>query len=137
MATRTLLAIFLSVSFLSTFACTKKSDIDTPTPPKGLAGSNNGQAAIVPLDAKSQTTTNARIRGKVLEAIERKGFSYVKLEKAPGESMWIALVNTKVKVGETISVITQLEFKDFKSKNLDGKTFKKLTFASIVKDTPK
>lgn len=108
-------------------------------PPSGLAGTANPDAsddgnhfkhpmgkAVV--DDKMQRPV---VTGKVIEAIYKEAFAYIRLELKDGVSEWAAVVNQKPTVGQMISVQEQAVMKDFHSKSLD-RTFDKITFGSVV-----
>lgn len=126
----------LSVAVLIclTLACTKSSDKTEQRkeiPPAGMAGSNQAPDA-----GREQTLAEAQknrrvLKGKVIEAIYKEGFAYVRLDIEKDDSVWVAIVNQKPTVGEYISVQEQAVLTDFHSKSLD-RTFTKIVFGSIV-----
>lgn len=114
----------------------------SPIPPSGLAGTGDAPGSInldhPPAMGKSDQKALAEaqknrpiITGKVVEAIYKEGFAYVRLEGSADSSTWIAIVNQKPTVGQTISVQEQAVLTDFHSKSLD-RTFEKIIFGSIV-----
>lgn len=136
-----LISALLLLAILS-LSCTKTSE--TPVakgeiPPAGLAGTS--QPGTITTDhsndtpeqrALRQAQLNRRvIKGKVVEAIYKEGFAYVRLEMNGDSSTWVAIVNQKPNVGESISVQEQAVLSDFHSKSLD-RTFAKIIFGSIV-----
>ena len=130
--------ILLSILCLS---CTKTSDAPaakSEVPPAGLAGTQPGTITADHSNdtpeqrALAQAQLNRRvIKGKVVEAIYKEGFAYVRLEMNGDSSTWVAIVNQKPSVGESISVQEQAVLSDFHSKSLD-RTFAKIIFGSIV-----
>jgi hypothetical protein len=131
-----LLSALLFLSLFAT-ACSKpasKEDI----PPPGMAGTHPGSINIdhtmetPDQRALSDAQKNRRVlKGKVVEAIYKEGFAYVRLEMGAEASTWVAIVNQKPAVGESISVQEQAVLTDFHSKSLD-RTFTKIIFGSIV-----
>jgi hypothetical protein len=98
--------------------CAKSADADKPAAPATAAASADAKApaaAAVP----------GAITGKVLETMNSGGYTYIRLEAASGET-WVAVGETEVKVGSTITVSPQMTMTDFESPTLNRK------FASIV-----
>ena len=58
------------------------------------------------------------IKGEVLEVIDGKDFTYLRLKTAKGE-LWSSVAKAEVKVGNTVTVENAMAMKDFKSKQLD------------------
>ncbi len=117
---------------LNLSACTKtaeKKKEKITIPPSGMAGTHDTQKKIPPLKAGKNSKT---ISGVITQALIKKGFSYIEIKQADSKKAWVALVNAKVKVGEKISVKSELTLEDFESKTLD-RTFTNISFGSIVK----
>ncbi len=78
-------------------------------------------------------STNGLIEGTVLETMDAAGYTYVNVSSAQGP-VWIALPETDVKKGATLSFATGMEMKDFHSKSLN-KTFTSIMFSEGIVDT--
>jgi len=68
--------------------------------------------------------------GKVLEIKPAMGYKYLKIDEN-GTTLWVAIANAPVAVGEKIGYDKKTLMKDFKSKSL-GQEFKEIYFASDV-----
>jgi hypothetical protein len=73
-------------------------------------------------------SADGSISGKVVETMNSAGYTYVSVENN-GKRTWVALPETKVKVGQEITCQPGMEMQNFTSKTL------KRTFASIVFST--
>ncbi len=70
------------------------------------------------------------LSGKVVEAINSGGYTYVNISKA-GKTIWVAVPQVNVKVGQDISVSPGMTMNNFKSKTLN-RTFKSIVFSGGV-----
>lgn len=68
--------------------------------------------------------------GKVLQIKPAMGYKYLKVDEG-GKTIWVAIANAPVKVGDKIGFDKKSLMKDFKSKALN-QTFKEIYFASDV-----
>ncbi len=75
--------------------------------------------------AQAKQEEQGVLSGKVVETMNSSGYTYVRLENA-GKKTWVAVPETKVKVGQTLSFQPGMEMKNFESKTL------KRTFDSII-----
>ena len=66
--------------------------------------------------------------GKVLDTMNAAGYTYVYLDTGE-EKVWVAIPESKVEKGQSISVVPNMELKDFKSKSLN-KVFDRIIFAT-------
>ncbi|SNB47409.1 DNA-binding protein [Geobacter sp. DSM 9736] len=73
--------------------------------------------------------------GKVLETMHGGEYTYIKLEKANGETKWFAVPVAEVKVGDQVELMQGMEMGQFKSKALN-RTFESINFSGgvIVKE---
>ncbi len=67
------------------------------------------------------------ISGKVVETMDSGGYSYVCLEKK-GKKSWVAVPQTKITKGTTMSFQPGMVMTNFKSKTLN-RTFDKIVFS--------
>ncbi len=68
------------------------------------------------------------LSGKVAETMDSGGYTYMKLEK-DGKNTWVAIPNTKVTVGQDVSVAQGMTMSNFTSKSLN-KTFDSIIFSA-------
>ncbi|MBU5615141.1 hypothetical protein [Geomonas azotofigens] len=66
-------------------------------------------------------------KGKVLETMDSGGYTYVLIEEK-GEKLWVAAMQTQVKVGDTVEFPDSPPMINFQSKTLK-RTFDKIIFA--------
>jgi hypothetical protein len=77
---------------------------------------------------KAEAASDASsLSGKVVETMNSGGYTYVRLEKK-GKKTWVAIPETKVSVGQQISLQPGMEMVNFTSKSL-GKTFDSIIFS--------
>jgi len=92
----------------------------SPAMPAGhpaVAGGDAGQAG-------------GTLSGKVVETMNSGGYTYVSLENN-GKKTWIALPDTKVKVGQQLTCQPGMEMKNFTSKTLN-RTFDSIIFSGGI-----
>jgi hypothetical protein len=70
----------------------------------------------------------APVKGKVLEAMDASGYTYLNVETDAG-TKWIAVNQTPVEVGEEITFMDGMVMQNFFSKSLD-RTFPEIVFSS-------
>ncbi len=80
--------------------------------------------------AQGQQEEQGVLSGKVAETMNSSGYTYVRLESG-GKKIWVAVPETKVKVGQTISFLPGMEMKNFESKTLKRK-FDSIIFSGGV-----
>lgn len=68
------------------------------------------------------------LKGKVLQTMDSGGYSYIYLQKKNGEKVWVAVMQTPVKVGSQMSFKPGMEMQKFESKSLK-RTFDKIIFS--------
>ncbi len=71
------------------------------------------------------------LSGKVVEAMNSGGYTYVSLEKN-GKKTWVAIPETSVKVGQEITCKPGMEMKNFTSKTLK-RSFESIIFSSGIR----
>lgn len=77
----------------------------------------------------------AAITGKVTETMDASGYTYVNVETENGP-VWAAMPETKVEVGQDISLAGGMPMVNFESKTL-GRTFDSIVFSSgIINGSP-
>ena len=88
-------------------------------------------AALAPSGA--QPAANAppgAVTGKILETMDSGGYTYMKLSSGGGE-VWAAVNATKVKRGQTVTVVNAMAMDGFESKTLHRK-FDRILFGSLA-----
>jgi hypothetical protein len=70
------------------------------------------------------------LSGKVVETMNSGGYTYVALENS-GKKSWVALPDSKVKVGQQITCQPGMEMKNFTSKTLN-RTFDSIIFSGGI-----
>lgn len=70
------------------------------------------------------------VSGKVLEAIDAAGYTYLRLKTAGGEE-WAAVTQAKVAVGSEVTVLVSMPMTDFESKTL-GRKFDRIAFGALA-----
>ncbi|HBH62373.1 MAG TPA: DNA-binding protein [Nitrospiraceae bacterium] len=80
-------------------------------------------------EMKSQEDVST-LSGKVLETMDSGGYTYINMQKN-GKSTWVAVPQTKVTVGQEISVAPGMVMPDFKSNTLN-RTFDTIVFSSGI-----
>ena len=92
----------------------------------GCKSSKNEAAAPAPqAQAQPPVQLGPALSGKVVETMDSGGYTYVSLEK-DGKKTWVAMPQTKVKVGQEVTCQPGMEMRNFTSKTL------KRTFESII-----
>jgi len=78
------------------------------------------------------TTAHAEnsLSGKVVETMNSGGYTYVSLENN-GKKTWVALPESKVKVGQNVTCQPGMEMKNFTSKTLN-RTFESVIFSGGI-----
>jgi len=100
---------------------------EPPTPPASLPASQPAKTPPRPPAAPPAPPKNP-IDGKIVEAVDSGGYTYVLLERA-GEKSWLAMPHAEVKVGEIGKFMPGVQMGEFHSKTLD-RTFKQIVFSS-------
>ncbi len=90
----------------------------------------SSQSVSVPQAPHPETDSKSILTGKVLEAHNGSGYTYIHLETESGNK-WIALPETSAPEGEEISVVIEMTMENFESKSLE-RTFEKIIFCSGI-----
>ena len=94
----------------------------------GMAGCKNAQqqtSAPAPQQQMKAEDFGSALTGKVAETMNSGGYTYICLENN-GKKIWVAMPETKVKVGQQVTCQPGMEMKNFTSKTL------KRTFDSVI-----
>jgi hypothetical protein len=98
----------------------------------GCKSSKQEAAAPAPQSqpAGSMAPAGGALSGKVVETMNSGGYTYVNLENG-GKRTWVALPDSKVKVGEQITCQPGMPMQNFKSKTLN-RTFDVIIFSGGI-----
>lgn len=106
----------------------QKLDLPPDHPPMGQAP--GAMTASTPMQNASAAQP---LTGKVLETMNAGGYTYIKLKTDAGEP-WVAVQQTRVKAGSTVTVHAQMTLDNFKSQTLN-RTFDHIVFATMGGDS--
>ena len=96
-----------------------------------LYGESNTTSSDTKVSKSTKDTTPKGIfYGKILEIKDAMGYKYLKVDEN-GKTLWVAIANAPVKIGEKIGYDKKTVMKNFKSKTLK-REFKEVIFASEV-----
>jgi len=111
---RTYLVVALSVAVIvSVSGCKAKNEASAPAP----------QASQTAAPAAMGVT----LSGKVVETMNSGGYTYVSIENS-GKKTWVAMPETKVKVGQNVTCQPGMPMDNFTSKTLK-RTFDRVIFS--------
>jgi hypothetical protein len=71
------------------------------------------------------------LSGKVVETMNSGGYTYVSIENS-GKKTWVAIPETKVKVGQEVTCMPGMEMRNFTSKTLN-RTFESIIFSGGIR----
>ncbi len=91
--------------------------------PASPAQGGNPHAGIKPMEIPA----GAGHKGKVVNTMNAAGYTYVEVEEN-GKKLWVAVMETKVKVGDIVEFPDSPPMQNFQSKTLN-RTFEKIIFA--------
>ena len=95
----------------------------------GCNSAKNDASAPAPQSQSSNQAGNA-LTGKVVETMSSGGYTYVSLENN-GKTIWVAVPQTTVKVGQNVTCQPGMEMKNFTSKTLN-RTFESVIFSGGI-----
>lgn len=110
-------AVFVAV-MLSAGGCkSAKNEASAPAPQATMPA---GHAAMA----------DGALTGKVVETMNSGGYTYVSLENS-GKKTWVAMPETKVKVGQNVTCQPGMPMQNFTSKTLN-RTFDSIIFSGGI-----
>jgi hypothetical protein len=127
------LVVMLAIVALAAFGCKKKEEAPKAMAPEAGAPTQQMPAGATPggdphAGLKPQEIpAGAGHKGKVLQTMDSGGYTYAEVEEN-GQKMWVAVMQTKVKIGETVEFPDSPPMVNFQSKTLK-RTFDKIIFA--------
>jgi len=125
----------LAIVAVAAAGCKKKEEAPKAMAPEAAAPAVPGaatpgsdpHAGLKPQEIKP----GAGHKGKVLETMDSGGYTYVQVDEN-GTKLWVAVMQTKVKVGDTVEFPDSPPMVNFQSKTLK-RTFEKIIFAPGLK----
>ena len=126
------------VMVTATFTLSACGSTEAEEPAKTPAAIQPQPLQPQPLPSKRSTVVDGnRIKGKVVDTMNAKGYTYVAVEVSPGKIIWAAGPFAPVKVGDALDLEKGHVMNGFTSESL-GKTFETIYFvASLgVKQAP-
>ncbi len=107
----------------------KKVTAEKKTTEKKAAAEKKTTGKKVATEKKTEEIPGA-INGKVVDTMDSAGYTYVEIEKA-GKKTWVAIPQTKITKGTTMTFRPGMEMKNFESKTLKRK-FDSIVFSDGV-----
>ena len=125
------LVVMLAIVAVAAAGCKKKEEAPKAMAPEAapaaqmpaVAPGADPHAGLKPQEIKA----GAGHKGKVLETMDSGGYTYVQVDEN-GQKLWVAVMQTKVKVGDTVEFPDSPPMVNFSSKTLK-RTFEKIIFA--------
>jgi hypothetical protein len=96
----------------------------------GAFGATKKDAPAPQGPAAQTSQADDSLSGKVVETMDAGGYTYVSLEKN-GKRTWVAMPQTKVKVGQKLTCQPGAVMNDFTSKTLN-RTFETIVFSQGI-----
>ena len=125
------LVVMLAIVAVAAAGCKKKEEAPKAMAPEAApagqmpaaAPGADPHAGLKPQEIKA----GAGHKGKVIETMDSGGYTYVQVDEN-GQKLWVAVMQTKVKVGDTVEFPDSPPMVNFSSKTLK-RTFEKIIFA--------
>ncbi|UFS68688.1 hypothetical protein LPW11_12285 [Geomonas sp. RF6] len=126
------LVVLLAIVAVSAVGCKKKEEAPKASAPEAgpaatqmpaVPAGTNPHAGLKPQEVKP----GAGHKGKVVETMDAAGYTYVQVDEN-GQKLWVAVMQTPVKVGDTVEFPDSPPMINFSSKTLK-RTFDKIIFA--------
>lgn len=127
------IVVTIAVVALAAAGCSKKKEEAPQVAPQGGApaqqmpaghpGGGDPHAGLKPVEIPA----GAGHKGKVVSTMDAAGYTYVEVEEK-GQKLWVAVMQTKVKVGDMVEFPDSPPMVNFQSKTLN-RTFDKIIFA--------
>jgi hypothetical protein len=126
------LVVVLAIAALAVTGCKKKEEAPQGQAPQGGVPTQQAPAGTPGGDPHAglkpqEIPAGAGHKGKVLETMDSGGYTYAQVEEN-GQKLWVAVMQTKVKVGDTVEFPDSPPMVNFQSKTLK-RTFDKIIFA--------
>lgn len=126
------LVVMLAIVVMAAAGCKKKEEAPKAMAPEAAPAGQMPAAAAPGGDPHAglkpqEIKPGAGHKGKVLETMDSGGYTYVLIEEN-GQKLWVAAMQTEVKVGDTVEFPDSPPMVNFQSKTLK-RTFDKIIFA--------
>ena len=126
------LVVMLAIVAVAAAGCKKKEEAPKAMAPEAAAPAGQMPAAAPGGDPHAglkpqEIKAGAGHKGKVLETMDSGGYTYVQVDEN-GQKLWVAVMQTKVKAGDTVEFPDSPPMVNFQSKTLK-RTFEKIIFA--------
>jgi len=134
------LVVVLAIVALAVTGCKKKEEAPQGQAPEVPTTQQQQMPAATPggdphAGLKPQEIpAGAGHKGKVIDTMDSGGYTYVQVEEN-GQKPWVAVMQTKVKVGDIVEFPDSPPMINFQSKTLK-RTFDKIIFAPGLRVTP-
>lgn len=125
--------VVLAVVALAAAGCQKKEEAPQGMAPQGgmpaqqmpaaQPGGGDPHAGLKP----QEIPAGVGHKGKVVQTMDAAGYTYIEVEEK-GQKLWVAVMQTKVKVGDVVEFPDSPPMVNFQSKTLK-RTFDKIIFA--------
>lgn len=122
--------VMLAIVTLAVVGCKKKEEAPkvgapqgAPQMPAGAAPGGDPHAGLKP----QEIPAGVGHKGKVTQTMDAAGYTYVEIDEK-GQKIWVAVMQTKVKVGDMVEFPDSPPMVNFQSKSLK-RTFDKIIFA--------
>jgi hypothetical protein len=133
------LVVMLAIVAVAAAGCKKQEEAPKAAAPEaapagqpaGAPAGGDPHAGLKPQEIKP----GAGHKGKVLETMDSGGYTYVLVDEN-GEKLWVAAMQTPVKVGDTVEFPDSPPMVNFQSKTLK-RTFDKIIFSPGLAVNPK
>lgn len=132
--------VALAVASLAAAGCKEKPKAPETTAPQqsgmpaqgqmpsdATHGGANPHAGLKPVEVPA----GAGHKGKVVSTMDAAGYTYLEVEEK-GQKLWVAVMQTKVKVGDEVEFPDSPPMVNFHSKTLN-RTFEKIIFAPGIR----
>jgi hypothetical protein len=127
---KSLLVLFVCVA-LAAVGCKKKEEAPKAAAPRpampAMQPGADPHAGLKP----QEIPAGVGHKGKVLETMNASGYTYVQIDEK-GQKVWVAVMQTPVKVGDTVEFPDAPPMVNFQSKSLN-RTFDKIIFAPGIR----
>ncbi len=100
-------------------------------PQKSAVSEPSTQSEMVVGAPDMTTLEQPALSGKVVEVMDASGYTYVGIDDGSGSTLWAAIPQTALEVGEEVTLQGGSIMRDFNSKTLD-RTFAEIIFSSGV-----
>lgn len=126
------LVVALAIVALAATGCKKKEEAPQAQAPQGGAPTQQAPAGTPGGDPHAglkpqEIPAGAGHKGKVLQTMDSGGYTYAEVEEN-GQKLWVAVMQTQVKVGDLVEFPDSPPMVNFQSKTLK-RTFDKIIFA--------